>query len=416
VDSQLAHAAYAFHSSPFDDAIVVVCDSETPRGWTVWRGSPAGLEAVTGDFGHFPIAATYSQLTEAFGFAAGQQENIVEALARVGGGAGHAVAEAFDVADAGLSVHAGWREHVGDHAAGGASGTREQVAIAGAVQTSLGAALVALLERIHRATGAADACLTGGLFYNTYFTTTAAAHGPFRRVFVPAHPGNGGCAIGATLAVSPRRPSVDVLSSAFLGPGYSLGAVKATLDNCKLSYTLLGDDKLLDAAVDALGRGWLVGCFDGRMEWGPRALGPRSVLASPKSEHVLDNLNGFLKKRPWYRAYGVSVPQRKLAELFDGPPSSPYMQFEYTPKDPDRFRSLLPPGATRSRVHTVDDSAPRLLRLLELWEQQTGLPMLVNTSFNGFHEPMVCSPRDAVRVFYGTGLDVMLIENFLLKK
>jgi carbamoyltransferase len=96
--------------------------------------------------------------------------------------------------------------------------------------------------------------------------------------------------------------------------------------------------------------------------------------------------------------------------------ASPFMQFEYRPRDIDKFRTILPPGVETLRVHTVDASEPRTLRLLELWGARSGMPVLVNTSFNGFHEPLVCSPRDAIRVFYGTGLDVLALENFVLRK
>ncbi len=92
------------------------------------------------------------------------------------------------------------------------------------------------------------------------------------------------------------------------------------------------------------------------------------------------------------------------------------MQFEYRPRDPEKFRPVLPEGVQTLRVHTVDENEPKFLRLLELWGERTGAPVLVNTSFNGFHEPLVCSPRDAIRVFYGTGLDVLALENFYLHK
>jgi carbamoyltransferase len=140
------------------------------------------------------------------------------------------------------------------------------------------------------------------------------------------------------------------------------------------------------------------------------------VLADPFAPHTLDNLNGFLKRRPAYRSYGVSVPLAKVHDLFDGPPASPFMQFEYRPRDRERFRTILPPGVQTLRVHTVDEREPRFLRLLEQWGEKTGTPVLVNTSFNGFHEPLVCSPRDAIRVFYGTGLDVLALEDFVLRK
>jgi carbamoyltransferase len=141
------------------------------------------------------------------------------------------------------------------------------------------------------------------------------------------------------------------------------------------------------------------------------------VLADPFAPHVLENLNGFLKRRAAFRAYGVSIPAGHLDEVFEpGARESPFMQFEYRPRDLDRFRTILPPGVKTLRVHTVDDRTPRFLRLLEKWGEKSGTPMLVNTSFNGFHEPLVCSPRDAIRVFYGTGLDVLALEDFLLRK
>lgn len=414
VDHHLAHATYAFHSSPFDDAVVVVCDSSIADGWTAWRATASGLTPVDGALGVFPLARIYSQLTTVLGLSAGQHEHIVEAMARVGSAEPHSAADAITLSDAGIVSGDGWLSRIS--AADGERGTPAQVAAASAVQARLADALIELLVRIERVTGASRACLVGGLFYNTHFTTAAATRGPFREVFVPPHPGDAGAALGAALAVSPHRPDKSLLSSPFLGPGYSLTRVKETLDNCKLSYSLPGEDRLLEDVVDALARGWLVGWFEGRMEWGPRALGHRSVLASPGSAHVLDNLNGFLKKRPWYRSYGVSVPLQRVQEIFDGPASAPYMQFEYRPRDLERFRSILPRGAGAIRVHTVDDREPRLLRLLNLWEQRSGSPILVNTSFNGFHEPLVCAPRDAVRVFYGTGLDLLAIEGFLLSK
>lgn len=422
VDDQRAHATYAFQSSAFSDAVVVVCDSSTQPGWTAWRGSAAGLVPITDDLGAFPLAATYSQLTAALGLGPGRDEHIVEALARVGTTTTHPIVDLISIGDTGLSVDPRWLEHSGlTHAEDGPRGTPAQVALASAVQQRLADAMLELLARVHRATGAERACLAGGLFYNSHFTTVAATRGPFREVFVPAHPGNAGSAIGAALDCAMAGAAAMELDAArfaspFLGPSYSHERIKETLDNCKLSYSFFDDTRRVERIVDELAQGALVGWFTGRMEWGPRALGHRSVLSSPNSEHVLDNLNGFLKKRAWYRAYGVSVPRSRAQEFFEGPADSRYMQFEYRPRDPDQFKWLLPSGATRLRVHTVDESQPILLRLLEAWENRSGLPVLVNTSFNGFHEPLVCSPRDAVRVFYGTGLDMLAIESFLLRK
>jgi len=171
-----------------------------------------------------------------------------------------------------------------------------------------------------------------------------------------------------------------------------------------------------EQVVEALARGHLVGWFDGRMEWGHRALGHRSILASPLSPYALENLNGFLKHRQPWRRYGLSVCLEDCATLFDGPPASRAMEYEYGLRDPERFRAVLPAGAARVRVHTVSPASERFARLLRAFGARCGVPALVNTSFNGLHEPIVCSPRDAVRVFYGTGLDLLAIDRFLLRK
>ena len=152
------------------------------------------------------------------------------------------------------------------------------------------------------------------------------------------------------------------------------------------------------------------------MEWGHRALGNRSILASPLSPYVLDNLNLFLKQRERYRAYGLSVREEDASQYFDGPRRSSWMEYEYGLKDRDRFRHVLPAGASTLRVQTVDRSAAFFQELHEAFANATGTGVLVNTSFNGFSEPIVCSPRDAIRVFYGTGLDVLIIDRFVVRK
>lgn len=372
VDPHRAHAEYAFQSSGVDEAVVLVCEAHLPRGWSAWRFTRDAAPTPIGEeLGDYPIAHAYGQLTERLGMRPMRDEHLVEAMAR----AGQSEAEV--------------------------------------TQRRLGDDLLRLLGELRSLSSASTLCLSGGLFFNTYFTTLAAGSGLFEHTSVPPHPGRNGTAIGAALIIGGRG---DV-RSAYLGPHYSDSEIKETLENCKLSYDLLPEGRLMDDVLHALSRGRLVGWYHGRLEWGPRALGHRSVLADPFSPHTLENISGFLKRRPAYRAYGVSVPESRLAEFFDGGPvRSPFMQYEYRPRDPEKFRTMLPPGAETIRVHTVDAGEPRFLRLLELWGEKCGAPILVNTSFNGFHEPLVCSPRDAVRVFYGTGLDVLALEDFYLRK
>ena len=226
------------------------------------------------------------------------------------------------------------------------------------------------------------------------------ASGLYDVTFVPVDAGNPGLAAGVALAAPPghQQPANRDAVSPFLGPESSSSEIKHALENCKLSYGLLDEARLIEQTVEALAGGQLVGWFQGRMECGPRALGNRSILASPLSPFVAENRNVFLKHRERYRSYGVSVCEEDALGYFDGHVASPFMEREYEATDPTRFAGLIPSPHAPMRVHTVGD-APSVFRLLlKAFGEKTGVPVLVNTSFNGFHEPIVCTPRDAVRL------------------
>jgi carbamoyltransferase len=292
-----------------------------------------------------------------------------------------------------------------------------RAALASHVQRQLGGVLLDVVASIQRQVGGSNLCLGGGLFYNSFFNTSLAQSNAFANTFVPPNPGNAGVAIGAALVATPGAVLRDAsVTSPFLGPGFTPEEVKATLDNCKLSYDYLSNGRLIDQTIGALSKGKLIGWFHDRMEWGVRALGNRSILASPVSPYVLENLNRFLKHREPHRTYSVAVCAEDLSKYFCGPARSPLMEYEYEVLDRALFRHLLPEHATRLRVQTVDASAGPFYDLLRAFGDLTGVPVLVNTSFNGFNEPIVCDPRDAVRVFYGTGLDMAVLGNLVIKK
>ena len=184
-----------------------------------------------------------------------------------------------------------------------------------------------------------------------------------------------------------------------------------------MTYNWASESETVGIAVEALKKGKLVAWFDGGMEWGPRALGARSILANPFSPYMLENLNRFLKHRDPWRGYAVSVLDSAAAEHFDGPRDSPFMECDYTPKDRGRFSHVLPGDQAALRVQTVgQDALPRFRSLLHAFGEAVGIPALVNTSFNGFREPIVCTPRDAIRVFYGTGVDMLVFPQFIVRK
>jgi carbamoyltransferase len=414
LDHHQGHAATAFLTSPFPAAAVLVCDRHSRPATTVWTGDGWTLSRPGMEVRGPGLAELYSRAAAALGLG----EHEFEAVARLGDGpCTKRLHDAVTYHDGAIEVTPRYEAVLSEWGASAGTSVTRRAEMASSIQRRLGELLLRIAADVRRHTGLPALSLGGGLFYNTYFTTLLAGAGLFDDVFVPDNPGNAGLAVGAALASMDHplaRSRCPVPS--FLGPGYEDAAIKAALDNCKLSYDYLSESAVIDQAVDALARGELVGWFDGRMEWGHRALGNRSILTSPVAPYALENLNVFLKRRPPWRTYGLSVCEDDLCATFEGPARSRAMEYEYRARDPERLRAVLPVGARPVRVHTVGPAQPRFGRLLKAFGARCGVPALVNTSFNGLHEPIVCSPLDAVRVFYGTGLDALVIGNFVLRK
>jgi carbamoyltransferase len=413
VDHHHAHAAAAFLTSAFDQAAVLVCDGNSERELSVWLGNATRIVDADWRWRGRAFATLYADCAELIVGSCDAHAHDMEMLAHRGSAADvDGLRSVFRYTGEGLEIEDGWQAHVEELLK-----SRGRQHAAAAVQQRLGKLLLELLMDIRAAVGPQVLCLGGGLFYNTYFTTLVHASGIFEDTFVPINPGNSGLAVGASLLVSGSEPpaSRPARLSPFLGPEYDLEAIKATLDGCKLSYEFVSESDALDIAASALVRGELVAWCQGRMEWGPRALGHRSILADPRSPYVLDNLNDYLRKRDRLRPFGVAACADSVNDLFCGPPVSRFMEYEYRPRD-DRFRHVIPTGASSIRVQTVTPETGTLWQLLKRLEHTTGTGVLVNTSFNGFHEPIVCSPADAVRVFYGTGLDMLVLDRFVLRK
>jgi len=413
LDHHFTHACSAFLPSPFDSATIVVCDHEAPQ-ISVWEGDGSTITRVEWPWQGVGFAELYSRCAEALGFATGGHEQRMEALARLAPGL-HAdwTIPLFGLEDDRLRIAPDWQARVEASAAGGER--HERASAASALQSRIADLLIDFLTRVkRRLPGARRLCVGGSLFYNSHLNSAAKCCGVFDDVFVPINPGNAGLSVGAALHATrqTRRPVTP-----FLGPAYTSEEIKGTLDNCKLTYQWASEADTIEIAVKALQKGRLVAWFDGAMEWGPRALGARSILANPFAPFVLDNLNRFLKEREVWRGYALSSLGTVVGEHFDGPEVSPFMECDYVPRERDRFRHILPAPNATVRIQSVgDDASPRFRALLQAFGEATGLPMLVNTSFNGFSEPIVCGPRDAVRVFFGTGIDLLVFGQFVLSK
>ncbi len=326
VDHHRAHAATAYFTSPFADSVVLVCDRHGTPELSVWRGDAAGVTRLEFPWSGPAFATLYARAAQAFGLAPDGDEHLLEALAHVADGSLDAPPSLVSYQGDRLEVSPQFCESIASllRATGSRVAVADRARVAGSVQNAIGDSLLALVKEVQRRFGGHHLCLAGGLFYNSYFNTRVAQSGLYEDTFVPVNPGNAGVAIGAALEVArlERKCHRSAPLSPFLGPGHAPAEIKATLDNCKLSYDYVHDGLVIERTARVLSQGKFVGWFQGRMEWGPRALGNRSILASPMAPFVLENLNAFLKHREPHRSYSVSVCAEDLPRYFRGPATS----------------------------------------------------------------------------------------------
>jgi carbamoyltransferase len=294
--------------------------------------------------------------------------------------------------------------------------------IAASVQQACAKVAAELAERYRKQTGAKSLALAGGLFLNPVVVSYVEKNTGFDDVFIQPAAGNEGTALGAAWFVRHHmqgKPRQAPETQIAWGPAYSSQEIKQVLDNCKARYRFhVSKEQILEETIQLLVAGKIVGWFQGAAEFGPRALGNRSLLASPWASYVKENLNEYVKHREAFRPFAISVTSERATEFFDYTPPTHFMATLAFAK-PEAVRLLqefLLPGG-RVRLHVVERAAnSSLWRLLDRFGQFAPAPMLVNTSFNLFGEPLVVSPRDAVRSYFCSGIDALVIGNFSLKK
>jgi carbamoyltransferase len=239
-------------------------------------------------------------------------------------------------------------------------------------------------------------------------------------MFVQPAPGDDGVALGAALAgYLDSRGGLPVMSAmrhVYLGPGWSDAEIEALLHRYKVRYTRLDDAARV--AAELLGDGKIVGWFQGRMEFGPRALGNRSILADPRDPEMRERVNAAVKFRETWRPFAPSILDEAAHEYLNSPGESPFMILTFQVK-PDKRANI--PAVTHvdgsTRPQTVEEEGnPLYWRLIKCFAERTGVPAIMNTSFNLRGEPIVCTPTDAIRTFFSSGLDILVIDRFLIQK
>lgn len=405
VDHHAAHAAAAFYASPFEEARVITLDREGDlRCGAIWKGSGNTLTVEEEILYPNSIAELYGQVTELLGMRSRSDEHRVQWLSMSGQ---PSFSKVFDELIRGRSVNS-------DIALSEPLQRNDRADLAASMQQALEQYVLRLAD------GATNVCLGGGVAWNAVLVS--ALERKFKGVFAQLAAGNAGTALGAALhawhGVGGQTKRLDA-GSYYLGPDFTVQQFKEALENCKLRFRLLETvPARIQAAVSHLENNHILAWMQGRMEFGPRALGNRSILASPHDPYSTENLNTFIKHRESSRKFAASVPAEIAAQFFETGPNARHLATvgRVRPEYKEQFRGAILSGDA-VRVHTVaKDDNPLYWRLLHAFGEKTGLPVLYNTSFNLFGEPLVCTPRDAVRSFYSSGIDAMVAGHFLLEK
>lgn len=450
LDHHLCHAASAFYASPAERAVVLTMDENGDGlAGTVMLGEGTRLRLLRSiPFPHSP-AWLFSQVTKLLGFTPHSDEHKTQWLGLEGqpafeklfleilGGASSDIPRlqsryftpglAGSIAFSPQFYRAIGTEPFTQKATPSnlprvplPDALRRQ--LAASVQQACSIAAARAAEAFRPATGAKNLCLAGGLFLNPVIVSEVERLTGFDHVFVQPAAGNEGTALGAAwylqhkLQGARRMPPIDHV---YWGPSYTNQEIKNVLDNCKVHYHFHdSEDHKLEEILRSLHAGKIVAWYQGSAEFGPRALGNRSLLASPWAPYVQENLNEYVKHRETFRPFALSVPAERAAEFFEASSSARFMATLGRAKPGARgmIEPFLLPG-DRVRLHVVERAVnPSLWRLLELLGQSAPAPILVNTSFNLFGEPLVISPREAVRSYFCSGIDSLVVGSFSLTK
>lgn len=430
VEHHAAHAASAYYASPFTEATVLTLDRIGDfRCGARWDAVGNELRLQRELYYPDSLGDLYGRVTELLGFHGNAEEHKVQWLSTAGTADLRPLFEEIlgmrtsdwpridrSFFDSGRLSHGGFSPKFYERL-----GLEDSVPVPAAMQPSIAAGLqLAIESAVLRMAGTAPKlCLAGGLGLNALLVSALERQ---KEVFVQPLAGNAGTSLGGalhawhTLYQQETRVPLGNLCS---GPSYSAQDIKKVLENCKLRFRYFATmDDLIANAVKQLNDQKIIAWMQGRMEAGPRALGNRSILASPLNPYSTENLNVFIKHREPFRKFAASVPAELASEYFEAGANARFLATvgRVRPAYRKTFESAIL-GEDLVRVHAVNrDDNPLYHRLLHAAGGITGLPVLYNTSFNLFGDPLVCTPRDAVRSFYSSGIDALFAGNFMLEK
>lgn len=418
----LTHAASAFFPSPFSEAAVMTIDGQGGDATTAFYVG-TGNELTLLHSVNLPhsLGLLYENLTAYLGFQPSSDEFKVMALAAFG------QPRYLEQVLSCIEVQAGtytlkpiqFNVLCGPPRERNGPLNQTHYDLACSVQKALEITVLSLAEWLRQQTGLKALCLAGGVAMNCVLNGVLKKQGSFEQIWVPPAAGDAGTALGAALFLAaqlePAYKPTYSMTHAFLGPGFTDPEIETLLKEAGLSYHV--PDDLTASIAKRLADGEIIGWFQGRMELGARALGNRSILASPALPSMQQRLNR-VKGRESFRPVAAIVLVDKVADWFEFEGPAPFMNFvaAVRPEKKEWIRSAVHTDDS-SRIQTVDaETNPLLYELITEFEVLTDIPMLINTSFNTRGEPVVCTPRDAISCFFTSGLDTLVIGPFVLTK
>jgi carbamoyltransferase len=431
VDHHLAHALSAYSYSGFDDAAVVVMDGRgASEATSIWHGRDGRLEHILTIPFPDSVGYFYSEFTEYLGFQRNSDEWKVMGLAPYG-------KPGVDLRPFIEPEAAPYKVHARKLVANGASPFAEMVRMFGprripeseiderhkdvayAVQDMCEIAMMSVVKMAIQKTKSRNVCMAGGVALNSKANGKIAASGLVENIFVQPAASDDGVALGAALAPYLDRGGrlpMRAMRHAYLGPAFDDEAIENTLRTYKLKYARLND--VAARAAELLSNGKILGWFQGRMEFGPRALGSRSILADPRDPEMNAKVNNAVKFREWWRPFAPSMKKESASEYLESASDSPFMIL--TAQVRPEKRAVIP-SVTHvdgsARPQTVEKEInPLYWRLIDEFEKRTGVAVIMNTSFNLRGEAIVNTPTDAIRTFFSSGMDALVIGSFLVEK
>ncbi len=438
VEHHLAHAASAFLVSPFKEAAILTVDG-TGEWATTACGYGSDSEVKLIKEIHFPhsLGLLYSAVTAYLGFKVNNGEGKVMGLAAYGKPKYYdKFRKLIEIKEDGsfrldLSYFAyhyrlemfnrRFRELFGEPRSPETEITQRDVDLAATLQTILEESVIKISKHLYQTTRMRRLCIAGGVGLNSVANGRILAETPFEEIFIQPGAGDDGTSIGVAAYIYSsllKNGRKYIMKDAYLGPSYSTDEVREFLQGKGATFQIYSTSELIEEVAELLSRGKIVGWFQGRMEFGPRALGARSILADPRNPKMKDILNEKVKHRESFRPYAPSVILEEAKEYFELDCPSPFMLLVARVREDKR---KIIPAVTHvdgtARIQTVSREENSLYYdLIQRFKDITGVPLIINTSFNVRGEPIVCSPEDAYQCFLKTEMDCLVMENFLIKK